>query len=611
VKAVSLKKAQASGTEESRLWREVQVMKDVVHPNLPRLIDVVSNWEDLPMEAPPPHLCIIMEYVQKSEPLSFQIRMGPMPKRAALVVAQLASALCKLHRANIVHRDVWCENVLIGERDKVVLIDFGRSEYLGGRPASNSKLNLPYASPEAAAGLPQQTGDDAWGLGLLLTEMVTGRFIVDRLGRSDVPIHVQRPTLTATIQEAATCAAPVLAQLAAQLLELTAARRPPMVEVVSLLRAATHSDPGRPTSHAAERADRKALNKLRATQSGSEKLRSPLGFRGRLHNCSSPVRPLRHASPIETSAEARASFKKDERPSRHSFGGKSAQFQSPQVNFQPGQTVLYCPGSQAGVLKAIVCGKLADGQGWRIKLESGEFREVEDGEDWRLCLSDLPVASPPAASPRNVPVAAAPAVTRPVIKGPVLAWAPVEVPTSSTSLAPGRSQQVLGSSSTVSSLATATPVSTGTSESSSHPAVSDASPMLNNKGYPITSVGAHSASQAPWAGRTASPNLRRVGSVAGVVPNHQAAAMPPQQGPGPRLLDEHSACGHGPALRCASPPPLASLGRRVLYLSRTGGQRFAGMVTGILPGPNGYRLFLDCGETKDVEEAEAWRISFM
>ncbi|CAE7218438.1 KIN1, partial [Symbiodinium pilosum] len=131
VKAISLKKAHAAGTEENRLWREVQVMKEVQHPNLPRLIDVVANWEKLlPDAAAPPHLCLIMEFVQKSEPLSAALRQGPMPHRAALIVAQLASALCKLHRASIVHRDVGCENVLIGEREKVVLINFGCAEYL-------------------------------------------------------------------------------------------------------------------------------------------------------------------------------------------------------------------------------------------------------------------------------------------------------------------------------------------------------------------------------------------------------------------------------------------------------------------------------------------------
>ncbi|CAE7308447.1 IPL1 [Symbiodinium sp. CCMP2592] len=549
VKAISLKKAQAAGIEESRIWREVQVMKDVQHPNLPRLIDVVANWERLPqLDAPPPHLCLIMEFVQKSEPLSVAVRrQGAMPHRAALVVAQLASALCKLHRANIIHRDVSCQNVLIGEREKVVLINFGCAEYLSSRPAANSKLSIPYVSPEAAAGMPQQTGDDAWGLGLLLTEIVTGRFIADRLGRSDVPIHVQRPTLTTAIQETAAGAAPALARLASQLLDLSAARRPAMVEVVSLLRPSTQTDSGQPTSHAAERADRKALNKLRVTQSRSEK--SPLGFRGRLQNNSSPVRLAREASPIL----ARANVRANERPSRHSFGGKSTQFESPPANFQPGETVLYCPRSQAGVLKAIVRGKLAGNKGWRIQLESGEFQEVEEGEDWRLCLSDLPVAPPreKASSPRELPAAT---VARPAAKGPVLAWAPAEANNLHSPPSMGRGK-VLASSSTVSSLATTTPSAGATSEASS-PAV-DGSPLMACKSYHVASVNTLPATQQQsWAGRCNSPTLRRVGST--------GYAESPKVIQGFQAVPQQGMLAQGPALRFV-PPPQAPIGRRVLY----------------------------------------------
>ncbi|CAE7505054.1 CPK1 [Symbiodinium natans] len=552
VKVISLKKAQAAGIEESRLWREVQVMKEVQHPNLPRLIDVVANWETLPqLDATPPHLCLIMEFVQKSEPLSMAVRrQGAMPHRAAQIVAQLASALCKLHRANIIHRDVWCENVLIGDREKIVLINFGRAEYLSGRPAANSKLNTPYMSPEAASGMPQQTGDDAWGLGLLLTEIVTGRFVVDRLGRSDVPLHVQRPTLTAAVQETAACAAPALAQLASQLLDLSASRRPAMVEVISLLRPSTHNDSGQPTSHAAERADRKALNKLRASQARNEK--SPLGFRGRLQNNSSPVRLAKVASPILAQAAVQA----NERPSRHSFGGKSTQFESPPANFQPGETVLYCPRSQAGVLKAIVCGKLADGKGWRIQLESGEFQEVEKGEDWRLCLSDLPVAPPhkKVSSPREIPTSTAAA--KPPMKGPVLAWAP------EANVMGGRGK-VLASSSTVSSLATTTPSAGATSEASSHAA--DGSSLVACKSYHVASVNALPVGQQLWAGRCASPTLRRVGSA-----NY---ADSPKAVQGYQAVHPQGLLGQGPALRFVPPPqapqvpqvPQPVMGRRVLY----------------------------------------------
>eukprot|EP00438_Fugacium_kawagutii_P012711 Skav228201 [mRNA] locus=scaffold704:325551:340875:- [translate_table: standard] len=58
-----------------------------------------------------------------------------------------------LHRSDVVHRDVWVENILIEKQsDKVTLLDLGCAERVQ-RPMLNNKLNIPYMSPEAAAGL--------------------------------------------------------------------------------------------------------------------------------------------------------------------------------------------------------------------------------------------------------------------------------------------------------------------------------------------------------------------------------------------------------------------------------------------------------------------------
>eukprot|EP00913_Durusdinium_trenchii_P013277 g12461.t1 len=121
-------KAKTLGTDEQRIWGEVQVMREVQHPNLAHLLDVMASWEPLPLvKAEPPFLCIIMEYLAHAEALSKRIReasLGPVER----IVLQLASALARLHRSDIVHRDVWAENILIDRQDKVTLLDFGCAE---------------------------------------------------------------------------------------------------------------------------------------------------------------------------------------------------------------------------------------------------------------------------------------------------------------------------------------------------------------------------------------------------------------------------------------------------------------------------------------------------
>lgn len=580
VKAISLKAAKTLGTDEQRIWGEVQVMREVQHPNLAHLLDVMASWEPLPLvKAEPPFLCIIMEYLAHAEALSKRIReasLGPVER----IVLQLASALARLHRSDIVHRDVWAENILIDRQDKVTLLDFGCAERLQ-KPATNNKLNLPYMSPESAAGRPHDVGDDAWALGLLITEMVTGRFMADRLGRVDIPVHFQRPALCAALSETVSRCSPILGRLAAQFLDFTAARRPKMAEVVNLLRPG-HQKDGDPALPKDARTSR-----ARAEQARNQ---SPLGFRGRL--CTSQCSPLRRPSGLVDISPGRFGRQIQSatrsRPTRNSFG-KSTGLQGIQASvgqkqstsntgsFKTGQSVLYCP-KEAGVKKGVVQGRSADGTGWRIQLENGLCIDVADSEEWRMCLCDPPAPIRPSLQPTQQPVqpavptapaAPARAASAPTdIKGPVLAWAHKEA-----SAARGK---VLSTSSTASSLATMT--------GSSSPEVTDASPMP--KSYKIAAV---SKPYTAWA----STSPMRPATAASKVP----LSGVPAKGEAPHP---------GPLLRARYPYP----GQRLFYTARSNGQRYPGVLTGFLPNRPGYRVFLDCGESKEVDEAEAWRLAF-
>lgn len=173
---------------------------------------------------------------------------------------------------------------------------------------------------------------------------------------------------------------------------------------------------------------------VRPSAGGSSPVRpaSPLGFRGRL--CTS--QRSRHAAThvdVSPGRVGRIPSASKSQPNWNSLGSKTATGGSEPAAFQAGQTVLYCP-REAGVQKATVLGRV-DARGWQIQLENGLCRMVEDAEEWRLCLCDLP--QPPRP---------------PQAEGPVLAWA--EAPMG----------KVLSTSSTVSSLATALTGSTAATE---------------------------------------------------------------------------------------------------------------------------------------------------
>eukprot|EP00930_Biecheleria_cincta_P006871 TRINITY_DN107959_c0_g1_i1.p1 TRINITY_DN107959_c0_g1~~TRINITY_DN107959_c0_g1_i1.p1 ORF type:complete len:736 (-),score=112.57 TRINITY_DN107959_c0_g1_i1:47-2221(-) len=608
IKAISLKLAKLSGAEEERVWQEAKVMREVQHPNLARLLDVLACWDHLPhVNSEPPYLCLVMEYVADSEPLSNAMRRrGPSRQLAERVVPQLAAALAEMHRRGIVHRDVWSENVLIDERERAVLVDLGCSEYISSRPAVNSKLNIPYMSPEAAAGMPQGTGDDCWALGLLITEMVTGCFVADRIGRSDMPIHFNRAALFNAQSEAISSGGPVLGKVTGQLLEFSAFGRMSMAEVLEQLSpepciSSAGSDssgttvggsaailqgslarrsvcqpsifaapqrPGRATLAVAPTSLLGAASAVAAASRPSGGGRSPM--RLRVSRDVSPL-PITGGSSLGASWPSRASIAVD--PGENPPGGRAAPKQ-----FISGQTVLYCPQSHPGIHKATVLGRTVDGRGWRIRVDQGGIEEVDDSEEWRLCLSDEPPAMLPGTTQGEGvpwPRSSSPSRVRKASPMPFQDFAKATVSTSPASQAPVSSATTTA---TVSAATTATVSTTATGASVPAP------------------VPQRGAGQMQAAVR--SPGHAGAGC--------RAYASPPS----PPVPVRPGMRGSYPGVAVSAPSIASQLqpGRRILYTARSNGLRYPGVVVGCLAGRPGYCLYLDCGEPKEVEEAEAWRI---
>jgi tetratricopeptide (TPR) repeat protein len=95
--------------------------------------------------------------------------------RARDVVRQLARALCALHAAGKVHRDVKPTNVLVTAEGRVVVLDFG---LVAGRdelaPTPGIVGTVHYMAPEQAAGAPVGCEADWYATGVMLFELCTG-----------------------------------------------------------------------------------------------------------------------------------------------------------------------------------------------------------------------------------------------------------------------------------------------------------------------------------------------------------------------------------------------------------------------------------------------------
>jgi serine/threonine protein kinase len=100
----------------------------------------------------------------------------------------LARGLQAVHESGLVHRDIKPENVLIDERGRPVLIDFGNAMAMGagsGGPAF-SAVSRHFAAPEQYANDPARVGTwtDIYAFGALLYYCLSGRRPTDAAARS-------------------------------------------------------------------------------------------------------------------------------------------------------------------------------------------------------------------------------------------------------------------------------------------------------------------------------------------------------------------------------------------------------------------------------------------
>lgn len=163
-----------------RFEHEAKSASALNHPNIITIYEV--NEED-------GALFIAMEYVE-GQTLAKKIKSGDMDLRRTLDVAiQIAAALAAAHEANVIHRDIKPDNIIVRPDGLVKVLDFGLAkltekttdyelEALTTLVKTSPGLimgTVGYMSPEQARGRVVDGRSDIFSFGSLLYEMFTGK----------------------------------------------------------------------------------------------------------------------------------------------------------------------------------------------------------------------------------------------------------------------------------------------------------------------------------------------------------------------------------------------------------------------------------------------------
>ena len=167
--------AQESDEMLRRFRLERQILANLDHPNIARLLDGGATEDGLPY--------VVIEYAPGAPITVYCDEHGLSITERLTLFLTVCAAAEYAHRNLVIHRDLKPSNVLVTEDGTVKLLDFGIAKLLqhgdetdaASLTRTGRRLMTPdYASPEQVRDEPITTASDVYSLGVVLYELLTG-----------------------------------------------------------------------------------------------------------------------------------------------------------------------------------------------------------------------------------------------------------------------------------------------------------------------------------------------------------------------------------------------------------------------------------------------------
>ncbi|MBL8169118.1 MAG: protein kinase [Acidobacteria bacterium] len=164
-----------------RFRRERQILANLDHPNIARLLDGGRTEQGWPY--------LVMEYIEGVRITQYCDERKLSISERLHLFRDVCAAVQYAHQNLVIHRDLKPSNILVTRQGTVKLLDFGIAKLLttdvqqptelsDGSPFT-TKMHLmtpEYASPEQIRGESVTTASDVYSLGLILYELLSGHY---------------------------------------------------------------------------------------------------------------------------------------------------------------------------------------------------------------------------------------------------------------------------------------------------------------------------------------------------------------------------------------------------------------------------------------------------
>jgi len=151
--------------------RERQILANLSHPNIARLLDGGATPDGMPYFA--------MEYIE-GQPIDQYCAARHLPEADRLaLIRTVCDAVEYAHRQRVIHRDLKPDNILVTAEGVPKLMDFGIAKLLEpdgsarNSMVSGFRIATPaYASPEHLAGQDLTAATDIYSLGVIVADLI-------------------------------------------------------------------------------------------------------------------------------------------------------------------------------------------------------------------------------------------------------------------------------------------------------------------------------------------------------------------------------------------------------------------------------------------------------